>query len=206
MSHAAHRLLWTIVGLLLIALGAVGVTANLGQLPGTDVNAPLLWSGLLDLWRNSLPWGPIVVIVLGLLLAWLGFRLLAAQLRTRRGLTAAELTLPADAGQGASAAGVPAPGADLPGRTFVRGTVLAHGLERDLARDPHVRRAFVTLTGDAPRPELWIQLEVGPRARLDAVRDHVGAAVGRFSTTSGLRPRYLDVTARVDPSSSGRVR
>jgi hypothetical protein len=204
MSHAAHRLLWTIVGLLLVALGAVGLTGHLGQLPRTDVNAALLWSGLLGLWRNTLPWGPIVLIVFGLLLAWLGLRLLSAQVRVRRDLTAAELTLPAGPDRDATAAGVPAPGAGPPGRTCVRGTVLAHGLERDLARDPHVRRASVTLTGDAPRPEVWIQLEVGPRARLDAVRDHVGAAVGRFATTSGLHPRYLDITACVDPRS-GRV-
>lgn len=199
MTHAGNRILWTVIGLLLIAIGVAGILGSLGRLPGTAPDATLLWSGLLDLWRTIAPWGPAVVIGIGLLFALLGYVLLDRQLRDRGGAAmgtfGAEHAAPND--------GAPGPVPDLPGRTWIRGAVLARGLERDLTRDPLVRRASVLLTGAVSSPDLWIQLHVGPRTRLPAVRDHVRAAVERFRTTSGLDPRHLDVTARID-SSPGR--
>ena len=207
MSHAAHRVLWTIIGLLLVAIGGVGIAASYGVLPGTDPDAPLLWSGLLDLWRDTTPAGLALFVVLGLLLALLGLNLLARLLLPRPQPAMHEVTL-SDGGPDRPTGDGTAPAAAprLPGTTKVRGAVLARGLERDLAREPEVRRASVTLTGAATRPELWIQLQVGPRARLAAIRDHVSAAVDRFVATSGLHPHRLDVTTRmVGPSSSRRV-
>jgi membrane protein implicated in regulation of membrane protease activity len=206
MSHAAHRLLWTVIGMLLTVIGAVGLAANLGLLTGTDISAPLLSSGLLD--AATAPWGLVVVSLLGLLLAMLGLSLLGRLLRTRDRSAMGELTVRVNPTVTRTGPGPedPAPSPCRPGRTRVWGSVLADGLERDLARDPQVHRASVTLVGTAPRPELWIQLDVGPRARLGIVREHVSAAVDRFSTTSGLHPRYLDVTARVDPAGRRRVR
>ncbi len=198
MSNASLRTLWTIIGLVLIPIGAAGFVAGMGWLPGVDARTPLLWSGLLNVWRDISPWGLSILIVLGLLFALLGLRLLSSQFRGARGPAMGDLDLRAVTGRDAD-------GPQLPGATLIRSTKLADGLERDLARDPLIRRASVTLTGTAPRPDLWIQLSVNPRARLSVVRDRVGAAVQRFRDTSGMDPERLDITARIDPAGSARV-
>ncbi|GAA3750292.1 hypothetical protein GCM10022225_38200 [Plantactinospora mayteni] len=199
MTNRAIRLLWTVVGLVLTAIGVVGLIASLGHLAGVDNKAPLLWSGLLRTWRDLDPWGLVILGLLGFFFAWLGSNLLGRVLRARRYPVLGDLDLRSVTGLAAAA------GPALPGATRIRGARLVRGLERDLARDPQVRRASVTLAGTAPRPELWIELQLNSRAGLTAVRDHVAAAVERFRTTSGLVPRRLEVTARIDAASPVRV-
>lgn len=190
MTDAGHRVLWTVIGLLLTAVGGAGVAAGLGRLPGTDPGAPLLWSGLLDLWRDVTPWGLVLVAVVGLVLAWLGWHLLYRQLWPRRQPALGWLDL--------HAAGSPDTASrSYRGSTRVRGSTLAHGLARDLVRVPGVRAAAVTLTGDPVRPALRIRLRLR-QVQLTAVRGHVDAAVSHFTATGGLRPGRLDVTVRVD--------
>ncbi|MFI6760953.1 hypothetical protein ACIBF5_17640 [Micromonospora sp. NPDC050417] len=199
MSHAGNRILWTVVGLLLTALGAAGVVANLGHLPGIDERAPLVWTGLRGLYRDISPWGPIVTIALGLILAFLGGLLLRGQLRpaSRPGVDAYDLN---------AVTGKRAERDDTgPGITIVQGSAVTDGLERDLTRDPQIRRASVWLTGDPPTPEVRIKLYVSPQAPLGALREYVQSAVDRFAATSGLRPRHLDITARVDTGGAARV-
>jgi hypothetical protein len=199
MSNSAIRVMWTVIGLVLFVLGAAGLVAGLGWLPGVDSSTPLLWSGMLNLWRDISPWGLSLAIVLGLILVLLGLRLLSQQLRPPRGPAIGDLDLRAMAGDRIDRAPVN-------GVTLVHPARLADGLERDLARSPLVRRVSVTLTGAASSPDLWIRLWVTPRAGLSSVRDQVGAAVDRFRTTSGLHPARLDVTTRIDRSGAARVR
>ena len=203
MSTTAHRVLWTVIGVVLVLLGGAGIAASFGHLPGTHSRSPLLWSGFLAVWRDLRPWSLVVTIAFGLLLALAGLALLGRLVRPPHGPSVDEVTL-RDSGN-LSDADRAALAPNLPGRTRVRGVVLARGLERDLARDPEVHRADVTLTGSAPSPDVWIELRVGPRARLSAVREHVQEAVDRFCNTSGLRPRHLDVTARIDAVGASRV-
>ncbi|GIG91149.1 hypothetical protein [Plantactinospora endophytica] len=199
MTNSAIRTLWTVIGIVLTAIGVVGLIASLGHLAGVDNTAPLLWSGLLRTWRDLDPWGLVILGLLGVLFAWLGSSLLGRVLRARRYPVLGDLDLRSVTGQAAVT------GPALPGATRVRGARLVRGLERDLARDPQVRRASVTLAGTAPRPELWIELQLNSRAGLTAVREHVSAAVERFRTTSGLAPRRLEVTARIDTARPIRV-
>ncbi|WP_329110421.1 hypothetical protein OG792_15840 [Micromonospora sp. NBC_01699] len=199
MSHAGNRLLWTVIGLLLVALGAAAAAANLGHLPGIDQRAPLIWSAFRGVFRDISPWGPIVAIALGLLLAYLGWTLLRRQLRPAGDPAMDEYDLRSVTGDRAAYDG------SGPGVTIVQGSSLADGLERDLVREPQIRRASVWLTGDPPTPEIRIKLYVTPQAPLATLRESVQAAVDRFATTSGLRPRHLDITARVDAGGAARV-
>ncbi|WP_326558263.1 hypothetical protein [Micromonospora sp. NBC_01796] len=199
MSHAGNRVLWTVIGLLLTALGAAAAVANLGHLPGIDERAPLIWTAFRGVFRDISPWGPIVTIALGLILAYLGWTLLRRQLRPASDPAMDEYDLRAVTGDRAAADG------SGPGITVVQGSSLADGLERDLTRDPQIRRASVWLTGDPPSPEVRIKLYVSPQAPLSALREYVQAAVDRFAATSGLRPRHLDITARVDAGGTARV-
>jgi hypothetical protein len=190
MSDAANRALWTVIGLLLLLAGVAGGLANRGWLPGLAGTDPLLWPGLLSWWRRLEPWGLVGIGLLGLAGAVLGLILLGSELRGRAAPALGELRL--------------APG--RAGRTRVRGQAVGQGLARDLARDPGIRAATVAVTGAAPRPELWLRLDVEQPADLSAVRERVAAALARFSRTYGLWPCKVDVTARMVGPPPARVR
>ncbi|WP_433280902.1 hypothetical protein [Micromonospora sp. CA-244673] len=179
MSNAAHRLLWTVLALLLVAAGGTASAVGAGRLPGGDV--PLVGAGPVTWWRAGAPWSALAVAVGGLLLALLGQRLLGAGLRVpdRLGGT---LSHPGDGA----------------GRTRVATGVLTDALERDLLRAPGVRRARVVLTGPVTGPDVWVEVRLAPSAGVGAARAHVDAAVRRFADTIGCRPAHLDVTALVD--------
>lgn len=190
MTNAANRVLWTVIGLVLLAAGVAGVLANRGWLPGADADAPLLWPELRHWWREIDPWGLVVTGLLGAVVALLGLILLAAEFRSRGAPALGELRL----------------AHERPGSTRVRGPVVGHGLERDLTRDPGIHAAAVAITGTAPRPELWVRLDLERQADLATVREHVDGALDRFARTYGLRPRKLDITTRVVGPPPARVR
>lgn len=192
MSHTGRRVLWTVIGVLLLAVGVLGLLAGLGWLPGVAAGTPVLWSGLTRWWRSVAPWGAVGTALLGLLLAWLGFVLLTRELRVRPSL--GELVLDPGGRDGAA-----------PGRTVTRGAVLADALERDLRRDHRVRDASVALSGRPDRPRVRIELDVGPRTRLADLRAPVDAAVHRWRLTAGREPDRVEVVARIGPTGSRRV-
>lgn len=179
MSNAAHRLLWTVLALLLVAAGGVALAVGAGRLPGGD--APLLGAAALTWWRAGTPWSPLALAVGGVLVAVLGQRLLVAGLRVP-GRLSGTLTQPGNGG----------------GRTRVAAGVLTDALERDLLRVPGTRRARVVLTGPVAGPDVWVEMCLDPYADVAAARDQVDAAVRRFATTVGCRPAHLDVTALLD--------
>ncbi|PWR04981.1 hypothetical protein DKT68_29395 [Micromonospora acroterricola] len=183
MSDAAHRLLWTIVALLLVVGGVAALVVSFGLPSGADPGAPLLGAGLLDAWRLAAPWSTLAAAVAGVLVALAGQRLLARELRRPDQELRGTLSRPGR----------------RPGRTRLATDVLAHALERDLTGNPGVRRARVVLTGAPPRPDVWIRVDLTADARTAGVREHVHAAVRRFATTAGCQPAHLDVTARIEP-------
>ncbi|MFE9693807.1 hypothetical protein [Micromonospora sp. NPDC005806] len=179
MSNAAHRLLWTVLALLLVAGGGTALAVGSGRLPGGD--NPLLGAAPVTWWRAGAPWSALAAAVGGVLLALVGWRLLVAGLRVPDRLSGT-LAHPGDRG----------------GRTRVAGAVLTGALERDLLRTPGTRRARVVLTGPVTGPDVWVEVHLAPSADLAAVRDQVDAAVRRFAATVGCRPAHLDVTALLD--------
>ncbi|WP_406069862.1 hypothetical protein [Micromonospora sp. NBC_01638] len=183
MTDAAHRLLWTIVALLLLAGGTTALLVSLGTLPGSDPGALLLGAGLLDAWRLAAPWSTLAAAVAGVLTALAGQRLLDRELRR----------------PGRALRGMLSHPGSRPGRTRLATEVLVHALERDLTGDPGVRGARVVLTGAPPGPDVWIRVDLSADARAADVREHVDAAVRRFATTAGCTPAHLDVTARIEP-------
>ncbi|MFF0318759.1 hypothetical protein ACFYPH_29475 [Micromonospora sp. NPDC005252] len=184
MTDAAHRLLWTIVALLLVAGGATALAAGSGTLPFGDPDAVLLGGGLVDAWRLATPWSTLAAAVGGLLTAVAGQRLLHRALRRPDRALRGTLSRPGR----------------LPGRTRMASEVLVRALERDLLRAPGVHRARVVLTGTPPRPDVWVRVDLTSDARAAGVREHVHESVRRFATTAGCQPAHLDVTARIAPA------
>ncbi|RAO41503.1 hypothetical protein GAR06_05598 [Micromonospora saelicesensis] len=183
MTNAGHRLLWTIIALLLVAGGAAALTASLGTLPGADPAAVLLSAELVDRWRAAAPWNTLAAAVAGALFALAGQRLLTRELRGPDGTLRGTLSHPGR----------------RPGRTRLATDVLADALARDLTGNPGVRRARVVLTGAPPHPDVWIRVDLTADAPTARVREHVRAAVRRFAATTDCQPAHLDVTARIEP-------
>ncbi|RKN15300.1 hypothetical protein D7147_25965 [Micromonospora musae] len=180
-THAAHRVLWTVVALLLVALGGVVLAQSLGWLPGGDPSGVLLGTGLRRSWQLATPWAPLAAAAAGLLAATSGLWLLLREL----------------GGVGVGRRGTLVhPGRR--GRTRLAAGALTRALERDLTGDPRIRRARVVLTGDPHRPDLWLRVEIVAGARTVGLREHVNVALRRYVDTADCRPAHLDVTALVD--------
>ncbi|MEU4473425.1 hypothetical protein [Micromonospora sp. NPDC023888] len=183
MTNAGHRLLWTIIALLLVAGGAAALAAGHGTLPGAGAQAMVLSPGMLEQWRTATPWSTLAAAVGGALLALAGQRLLAREVRRPAGTLRGTLSHPGR----------------RPGRTRLSTDVLTDALVRDLTGNPGVRRARVVLTGEPPHPDVWIRVDLTADATAAGVRDHVRAAVHRFAATTGCQPAHLDVTAHIEP-------
>ena len=195
--NTGNRVLWSIIGALLLAAGVVGVLASQGTFSNVDRNQPLLTTGMIDWWnaRSALAAG--LTIAAGLLTAVLGFLLLRAQLRGRGGAPMRDLAF--GARRTAASEGIDT------GRTKVASSALHHALEHDLTTDRNVRRAAVRLTGPSEHPELLVRLAVTPDADIARVAGHLEGAMQRFTTTSGVTPDLSDVLVRIPVGAPQRV-
>jgi hypothetical protein len=181
--NTANRVLWAVVGVLLLALGVLGTLASLGRLPWLKSGTALLPTSLNANWHRFGFWAPLVAIAVGVVLVALGLLLLRAELRRRSHRPMPALVLPA-----------PTPGG---GTTFVGSDTLEKALSRDLARSRHLTDATAYLTGDPSRPTVALRLAVSPGADLSQVKHVVDGALHRFAATSGVSPTVSDVDVRV---------
>jgi hypothetical protein len=190
-----NRVLWAVIGLVLAAAGALGVAAARGHLPGVDPRSTLVPGWLLARWRSWGPWAWAAVAVAGLILAWLGWRLLRAQLRPggRRPLPAALTLRSGEDGETA-------------GEIRLNSPALAHAAEHALERHGAVEHALVRLFGDAEHPEMRARIETAGDTDLRTVGEHLGRTVEQLTATSGLRPDPVKVTVRPGGDTGPRVR
>ncbi|HLT10788.1 MAG TPA: hypothetical protein VK028_08270 [Micromonosporaceae bacterium] len=205
--NTGNRVLWIVVGLLLLALGVLGTLASLDLLPWFDDATPLLSEDVIAGWRRLGAWGPVVSIAAGLLLFGLGVLLFRAQIRSMRGITTPELVLGQhlrlDGGRdpraAAAAQGRPAGVTDVDTRT------LARALTKDLERTQGVRGASAYLTGAADEPWVNVHLDLKPGVDLTRLHEQVDTALARFIRTSGLPARLADVDVRIVDEPMARV-
>jgi hypothetical protein len=182
--NTANRVLWTILGVLLLALGVCGTLASLGLLPWVPADWVLLPFSWNATWHRFGNWAPAAAIVAGLVVTLLGWLLLRAELRRRRGRPMSELVLPSAALPGS-------------GATVVGSGTLEKALSHDLARSRQLTGATAYLTGDPARPTVALRLAVAPDANLGQVKDIVDGALHRFAATSGVSPRIAEVDVRI---------
>ncbi|WP_144126537.1 hypothetical protein [Catellatospora sichuanensis] len=204
--NTGNRILWTVIGVLLTALGVAGVLAKLGRLPGTYQDSPLLWPGLVEQWRQWQPWTYLGVLVAGLIVAWLGSRLLRIQLRAHGRRHLPDLVFGRHNPHRLGDADDRSPSDDLYGTTQVRYRAIADCLERDLATTGRLQHADVMISGAADAPDMLLTLDTRPGADLNELRRHVQVALGRFTTTTGLTPAKVEISAGVHAGTPSRTR
>jgi hypothetical protein len=83
MTNAAHRLLWTVLALVLVTVGATGLALSLGGIPAWTRGAAA-WPPA-ALVAGGTPWLPLGGALAGLALALLGQRLIGARCADRAG-------------------------------------------------------------------------------------------------------------------------
>lgn len=186
----ANRVLWTVIGVVLLVAGGLTVAASAGWLPGANADSPLLWDALIEQWRDWEPWVWVAVAVLGAVLVWLGVLLIRGQLRRGGGHAMSDLVIEAPDGRG---------------RTVVGRSTLAHATEQDLEHIRSIDGAAVGLFRDGDGTEVRARLDVRGDTSLSDVAGDVGKAFSRFATTSGLGLGAVDVTVRVDGGAARRV-
>lgn len=182
-----NRLLWAVLSLVVFGVAVGGVLLGAGAFGSAAAATPVLPGSLVSAWDGLDAWAPVWVAVLGLLLAWLGWRLLRAQLRRGGQIALEDLELPAGRDERQAA-----------GWTVVRGPALARSMGADLERVRGVEHARVGLFGSASQPEVRAQLDVSA-ADLERLRIQVTRCLERFTVTTGTPPHLIDITFRLVP-------
>ena len=134
--NTANRVLWSVIGAVLVLAGVVGILASQGWLAGVDQHRLLFAPDAGDTWNRWGNWAPALAIAAGVILALLGLWLLRAELRVhaRPSMPDTDLRTP------------PRPDG-VGGRTQVDTSVLARAMRRDLQSDPAISSAHVRITG-----------------------------------------------------------
>jgi hypothetical protein len=173
-----NRLLWALVGLLLLAIGVAGIAAGSGILgPPIAQTAPVPTS----LAQQAIaPTGTdlLTLAAVGSIALLVGLLLLRAELPGLRPARMPDLRYEyPDREQTQSR-----------GRTVVRGGGLEHGARQSLEALSEVRSAQARLLGDSDHPDLLIELDVESRAQFPKLKSEVRQAIERFRLTSGRQP------------------
>ena len=184
----ANRLVGTIVALVLITIGVLGLPRSYGIIFDDDaMDDPVLLRQVREFVADNDAWFWWAAFALALVLAYIGWRWLRVQLLPSPSLN--RLTV----AQTAS------------GHTTLPTTALADAVTRQLEDDPELTGARVRVVGSERAPSLDVRASVADGADLEGVRQRVESdaisrtrsAVERPDLTANVRYRLGDPTARV---------
>jgi hypothetical protein len=195
-----NRTLWTVIGILLLVAGVVGLLAGNGALSFVDRQQALLTPEMIDAWNRNRTLATTITIAAGLLLTLLGGLLLRAQRSQRAGTPMRDLHF----GPHPEPTGTEPPQFER-GGTDVASRALHRALRRDFESDRQVRDATVRLTGPTAHPQLQVRLAVTADADIARLAGHVDRVVHRFRTTSGVQPDLSEVVLRIPERATSRV-
>lgn len=160
-----NRAMFTLFGLLLMAAGIYGLLRGYGVFGDTQAQESLLTGRITGFFGRTgdFLW-PITAVVF-LLIAYLAWRWLKAQLTGTPSVSDIDLTR--------DPAG---------GRTRLRTSGATTALARDIEADPAVRSAKARMLSDGQKPEVDVEVEVAEDADFDAVRRRIEeVAFARFA-------------------------
>jgi len=180
------RTLLFVLGAILVAVGVVGILLRAAVLVLPQPRA--LWTQVADLVPGYEWVVYTALIVAGLVLLWLGWRMIRAQFASP---TAAVRELTVQRGDR--------------GRTAVSASSVARVLERDVARQPGVQDASARLVGAGARPHVVVDAAVDGWADLARVRGSVEESYQRLQQTLGAQGVEADLHVRTVTTPTSRV-
>lgn len=182
-----NRIRFTILGLLLLALGIAGLLVQAGVL---SVEQPSdLWMRVTDAAARVQPAAvAAVLVVVGLLVLLYGLRLLRRQISTP-GRRVGEITL-----QQYKA-----------GSTTVEADAMSRALTQDLEHLPDVHDVTARLVSAGPQPRVTVRASIDGEARLATVRTAMEAAYERLCHVLGTESLQADLHVKPVPSQRSRV-
>lgn len=217
MTDRGNRVLWVLVGLVLLAVGGAGLSVGLGAW-GAGAPTYLVDPIVVRWWRDGRWMSFASLAFIGLVLMLLGLKLAHAELR-RRGRARLDDFDPSGPARlvpaGLEAAGLEAvaghrttsePGLLSRGTTIVRAGPLNAALASDLRGIDGVRHAVVGLFGRPGELELRARLDIGDEVELAVLSANFEKVLERFTLTAGMSPSVVEVTLSVVAEVEDRVR
>lgn len=172
-----NRVRFTVLGIVLLALGVAGLLVRFGVIAALEpAEAYRQVVAELSDYRVFVLLG---LVLLGLLLAYLGYRLVRQQISTP-GTRVKELTLQDQAR----------------GRTTMDADAVSRAVARDLERLPEVQSASARLVGAGPEPHLIVRAAVDRGSSLAGVRQAMEPAYERAARTLGAHSLRSDLIVR----------
>lgn len=172
-----NRARFTVLGLVLLALGVVGLLVRFGVIPALEPSEA--YRRTIAALSDYRVFAVLGLLVLGLLLTYLGYRLVRGQISTP-GTRVKELTLQDQAR----------------GRTTMDADVVSHAVARDLERLPEVQSASARLVGAGPEPHLVVRAAIDRGAQLAGVRQAMEPVYERAARTLGAPSLRSDLVVR----------
>lgn len=177
-----------LLAVLLIGVGGYGLARGYGAFGEARAAEPVLTDDVRAFVSRNANWFWPLAAVLSLLLAWLGFRWLVAQISTP---TVSRLPVRSDGA----------------GRTELVASGATAALARDVEEYQGVRSARARMTGDDPAPEVEIVVDVHDDADVPALRRRIEEhALARFRSALELQQLRSAVHVRLAEPAGRRIR
>lgn len=177
-----------LLSLLLLGVGAYGLARGYGAFGETRAEDPVLGQHLRDFVARNADWFWPLAAAVALLVAWLGWRWLLAQISTP---TVSRLPVRSDG----------------PGRTELSASGATAALARDIEGYEGVRGARARLISDHPSPEVEITVDVHDDADLPGLRRRIEQdALPRFRGALELQELRSQVHLRLAEAVGRSVR
>jgi hypothetical protein len=182
----ANRILFTVIGILLIVAGVCGILLAQGLLP---VLEPFQIYARMeeDLITEPAVWWAVIILI-GVLVAMLGLWYAVRQVAVRGGRRLDTMLLKRG---------------EL-GATRLEPDAVGKAVTRDLDRMDGVTGSRVRMRTYLPEPSLAVRLDVSDDADIQLIRSRVDEALERLRRTLGTETVASDVTVRLRPPPPGQ--
>lgn len=189
-ADRGNRAILTLIGLLLVIGGGLGVAVSYGAFGVSRGKRPVLTPDVRDFGHRNGGWFWPVIAIAAVILALLALRWLLAQLGTDR---VRELSLSPPPGGG--------------GSTTLQAGALTSALTDEVESYHGVRHASARLTRDPRNPDLILTVAVNERADLGALRKRIEEqAVAHARQATGLRSLPVRLQMQLTSGADRRVR
>lgn len=187
----ALRLLWIGIAVVVLGIAIVGALVGFGAVRQLSPSTPLLPPQIIDRIATAGVWLPAIAAGTGLIVVWVGWCILRAELRRWPPATASDVILTHPEGHVQR------------GSTRLRGRAVVHGLERAVLRLGGVEGVRIVPTPSSG-VRFSLHLELAADADLLRTREHVQRELECVEATTGTPIRPAEVVIRLAATRTRR--